>query len=482
MHPAGTFRVLGVLLMLFSVTMLVPAGVSLLYRDGAANAFLLAFAITLGTGLACWLPVRKQRAELRIRDGFLVTVLFWAVLGLYGSFPLMLSDQPKLGFTDAVFESLSGLTTTGATVIQGLDDLPRSILFYRQQLQWLGGMGIIVLAIAVLPMLGVGGMQLFRAEITGPIKDSKLTPRITQTAKALWYIYLSLTVACALAYWLAGMEPFDAIAHSFSTVAIGGFSTHDASIGFFNSQAIELVAVFFIVLSGINFTLHFYAFRQRSLHPYRIDPECRTYLVILLTTTLIAWLILFTHNEHDAVASLRYGLFATVSIVTTTGFSIADHSVWPSVLPFLLFLGSFTGGCAGSTAGGIKVMRLLLILKQGSREITRLIHPNAVLPIKVGQRSVPDRVMEAVWGFFSVYVLAFTIMFIAVLATDLDLTTAFSAVAACINNLGPGLGQVALHYGDINSVAKWILCFAMLIGRLEVFTLLVLFSPAFWRK
>ena len=236
------------------------------------------------------------------------------------------------------------------------------------------------------------------------------------------------------------------------------------------------------MLSGISFTLHFYAFRQRSLHPYRIDPECRTYLVILLTTTLIAWLILFTHNEHDAVASLRYGLFATVSIVTTTGFSIADHSVWPSVLPFLLFLGSFTGGCAGSTAGGIKVMRLLLILKQGSREITRLIHPNAVLPIKVGQRSVPDRVMEAVWGFFSVYVLAFTIMFIAVLATDLDLTTAFSAVAACINNLGPGLGQVVHHYGDINSVAKWILCFAMLIGRLEVFTLLVLFSPAFWRK
>lgn len=482
MHPAVAFRVLGVLLTLFSATMLVPVGVSLLYRDGTASAFLLAFAITLGTGLACWLPLRQQRAELRIRDGFLVTVLFWSVLGFYGAFPLMLSDQPQLGLTDAVFESLSGLTTTGATVVQGLDRLPRSILFYRQQLQWLGGMGIIVLAIAVLPMLGIGGLQLFRAEITGPIKDSKLTPRITQTAKALWFIYSSLTAACALAYWLAGMEPFDAIAHSFATVSIGGFSTHDASIGFFNSPAIELVAVFFIALAGINFTLHFCAFRQRSLQPYRMDPECRTYLTILLTTTLIASLILFTHDEHDAVASLRYGLFATASIVTTTGFSIADHSVWPSVLPFLLFLGSFTGGCAGSTAGGIKVMRMLLILKQGSREITRLIHPNAVLPIKVGQRSVSDRVMEAVWGFFSVYVLAFTIMFIAVLATGLDLTTSFSAVAACINNLGPGLGQVVHHYGDINPVAKWILCFAMLIGRLEVFTLLVLFSPAFWRK
>ena len=482
MHAAVAFRVLGVLLTVFSVTMLVPAGVSLLYRDGAAPAFLSAFAITLVTGLACWWPVRRQRAELRIRDGFLVTVLFWAVLGLYGAFPLMLSDRPQLGFTDAVFESISGLTTTGATVIEGLDDLPRSILLYRQQLQWLGGMGIIVLALAVLPMLGIGGMQLFRAEITGPIKDSKLTPRITQTAQALWYIYLSLTAACALAYWLAGMDPFDAIAHSFATVSIGGFSTHDASIGFFNSQAIELVAVFFIVLSGINFTLHFSAFRQRSLRSYCTDPECRAYGAVLLTTVLVAALILFTHDEHDALASLRYGLFATVSIVTTTGFSIADHSVWPSVLPVLLFLGSFAGGCAGSTAGGIKMMRLLLILKQGSREITRLIHPNAVLPIKVGVRSVPDRVMEAVWGFFSMYVLTFTIMFIAVLATDLDLTTSFSAVAACINNLGPGLGQVVHHYGDISSVAKWILCFAMLIGRLEVFTLLVLFSPGFWRK
>lgn len=482
MRAAVAFRVLGVLLTLFSGTMLVPAGVSVLYRDGAAPAFVSAFAITLVTGLACWLPVRRQRAELRIRDGFLVTVLFWAVLGLYGAFPLMLSDQPNLSFTDAVFESLSGLTTTGATVVEGLDALPRSILLYRQQLQWLGGMGIIVLALAVLPMLGIGGMQLFRAEITGPMKDSKLTPRIAQTAKALWYIYLSLTAACAVAYWLAGMDPFDAMAHSFATVSIGGFSTHDASIGFFDSPAIELVAVFFIAVSGVNFTLHFYAFRQRSLRPYRTDLECRAYWAILLTTVLVAALILFTHDEHDASTALRYGLFATVSIVTTTGFSIADHSVWPGVLPVLLFLGSFVGGCAGSTAGGIKMMRLLLILKQGSREITRLIHPNAVLPIKVGPRSVPDRVMEAVWGFFSMYVLTFTIMFIAVLATGLDLTTSFSAVAACINNLGPGLGQVAQHYGDINSVAKWILCVAMLIGRLEVFTLLVLFSPGFWRK
>ena len=304
MRSAVVFRVLGVLLTLFSVSMLVPAGVSLLYRDGTATAFLLAFAITLVTGLVCWLPTRKQRAELRIRDGFLVTVLFWAVLGFYGSFPLMLSDQPELSFTDAVFESLSGLTTTGATVIQGLDDLPRSVLLYRQQLQWLGGMGIIVLAIAVLPMLGIGGMQLFRAEITGPIKDSKLTPRITQTAKALWYIYLSLTVACALAYWLAGMEPFDAIAHSFSTVAIGGFSTHDASIGFFNSQAIELVTVFFIV--AVRHQLHAALLRLSSAVAASVShrprmPHLPSHFANHHPNRL--WLILFTHNEHDAIAS-----------------------------------------------------------------------------------------------------------------------------------------------------------------------------------
>ena len=482
MHALVVFRVLGILLMMFSVTMLVPALVSLLYRDGAGDAFLIAFAITFSTGLLCWLPSRNQHDELGIRDGFLVTVLFWTVLGLYGALPLMLAEQPKLGFTDAVFESLSGLTTTGATVIQGLDSLPKSVLFYRQQLQWLGGMGIIVLALAILPMLGIGGMQLFRAETSGPIKDSKITPRIAETAKALWYLYLGLTVACALAYWLAGMDLFDAIAHSFSTVSIGGFSTHDASIGFFDSLAIELIAVHFILISGISFTLHFYVLRQRSLRAYADNLESRTYLLILLTVTLIAWLVLHMQQNYGLVAALRYGLFMTVSISTTTGFAITDHSAWSGFLPFLLFFCSFAGGCAGSTGGGIKIIRLILILKQGNLEIKRLIHPNAVIPIKINGQPVPARVMEAVWGFFSVYILMFALLFVSVLATGLNLLTAFSAVAACINNLGPGLGQVALHYGDINQIAKWVLCFAMLIGRLEIFTLLVLFSPMFWQK
>ena len=482
MHVAVVFRVLGILLTLFSGTMLVPFLVALLYDDGAQYAFLTAFAITLCTGLACWLPVRNRIVDMGIRDGFLITVSFWLVLGLYGALPLMIADEPHLSPVDAVFESLSGLTTTGATVIQGLDNLPESILFYRQQLQWLGGMGIIVLALAVLPMLGVGGMQLFRAETSGPVKDSKITPRIAETAKALWYIYMGLTVACAMAYWLAGMDAFDAIAHSFSTVSIGGFSTHDASIGFFDNFAIELIAVFFIVVSGISFTLHFYFLRRPTPRSYLDNIECRTYLSILLVVSLVAWFVLYIQGDYGLAGALRYGLFATVSIATTTGFATTDYSVWASFLPFLLFFCSFAGGCAGSTGGGIKVIRLILILKQGHLEIKRLIHPNAVIPIKINDQPVPDRVMEAVWGFFSVYVLVFSLIFVAVLATGLDLLTAFSAVAACINNLGPGLGQVALHYGDINQLSKWILCFAMLIGRLEIFTLLVLFSPTFWRN
>ena len=482
MRTPVVFRVLGVLLMVFSATMLVPAIVSFFYEDGASKAFLIAFAITFCTGLTCWLPTRKNPTELGIRDGFVVTVLFWTVLGFYGALPLMLEERLQLNFTDAVFESLSGLTTTGATVIDGLDDLPKSVLFYRQQLQWLGGMGIIVLALAVLPMLGVGGMQLFRAETSGPIKDSKITPRIAETAKALWYLYLGLTVACAFAYWLAGMGLFDAVAHSFSTVSIGGFSTHDASIGYFDNPAIELIAICFIAISGISFTLHFSVLRHRSLRGYLQNVEARTYLLILLAVTLIAWFELYTEKDYDLVAALRYALFMTVSIATTTGFAITDHSAWTGFLPFLLFFCSFAGGCAGSAGGGIKIIRLILILKQGNIEIKHLIHPNAVIPLKINDNPVPDRVLQAVWGFFSVYILTFALLFVAVLATNLDPLTAFSAVAASINNLGPGLGEVALHYGDINQPAKWILCFAMLIGRLEIFTLLVLFSPTFWRK
>ncbi|WP_261843026.1 TrkH family potassium uptake protein [Aliamphritea ceti] len=482
MHYKVILRILGILLMIFSFTMLPPVLIDILHSGQSSKAFLTGFLITLLTGFIIWLPVYKVKQDLRTRDGFLITVLFWSVLGLFGAIPFILLEELPLSFVDAVFESLSGLTTTGATVITGIDDLPKAILFYRQQLQWLGGMGIIVLAVAILPMLGIGGMQLYRAETPGPVKDSKLTPRITETAKALWYIYLSLTVACALGYWLAGMSLFDAVSHSFSTVAIGGFSTHDASIGYFDSPLIEAICIFFMIISAVNFGLHFFAWRQRSISHYWQDPEFKFYLWILGCISLLASLVLIFTGTYEPLESIRKAVFEVVSIATTTGFATADFAQWPVMLPFLLFVAAFSGGCAGSTGGGMKVIRILLILKQGSREITRLIHPNAVIPVKLGKTPISDRVLEAVWGFFSVYLIVFVIMLIILLGTGLDQITAWSAVGATLNNLGPGLGQVAAHYGDLNTPAKWVLCFAMLLGRLEVFTLLVLFTPAFWKR
>ncbi len=468
--------------MLFSLTMLPPVLVSLIFQDGAFMSFIIAFGIAFITGLAAWLPFYQLNRDLNTRDGFLITAMFWLVLALFGSAPLMLAETTQMPFTDAMFESLSGLTTTGATVMTGLDALPESILYYRQQLQWLGGIGIVVIAVAILPMLGVGGMQLYRAETPGPVKDSKLTPRITQTAKYLFLIYLTLTLACGIAYWLAGMSPFEAICHAFSTVAIGGFSTHDASIGYFNSGPIMVICTIFMVLSGVNFALHFFAWRTKSLVHYFRDPEFKFYAFMLLLGTALTIGYLMVSGAYDVKTSILYGLFELVSILTTTGFGVADFSIWPSFLPFLIFMFAFMGGCAGSTGGGIKMIRVLLIMKQGLREIHRLIHPNAVIPIKIGSKTISDRVIESVWGFFAVYVLSYLTMTMLLLGTGLDFVTAFTAVGACLNNLGPGLGEVSAHYGLINDPAKWILCFAMLLGRLEVFTLLVLFTPMFWRR
>ncbi|MCP5199288.1 MAG: potassium transporter [Gammaproteobacteria bacterium] len=476
-------KILGLLLSVFSLTLLPPLVISLVMHDGAAHAFALAAVAILCAGLMLWLPVRRLEGDLKLRDGFLVVVLFWFVLGASGAIPFLIADQPHMPLADAVFESMSGLTTTGATVIVGIDALPPSILFYRQLLQWLGGMGIIVLAVAILPMLGVGGMQLYRAETPGPMKDSKLTPRITETAKTLWYIYVSLTVACAVAYYMVGMSAFDAIGHSFSTVAIGGFSTHDASIGYFDSVAVEGVAVFFMFVAGINFSLHFLAWRYRNLKPYAYDSEFRMYAGLLGAVFVVCTIGLALADDGlDFTQSLRNSLFHTVSIGTTTGFSTTTFQNWPHFLPLILLFLSFVGGCAGSTGGGIKVIRCLLLYKQGVREIRRLIHPNAIITIRMGDRSVADRVVDAVWGFFATYVAVFVLLLLGLMATGLDQVTAFSAVAACLNNLGPGLGAVSLHYGEVSNLAKYLLCLAMLLGRLEIFTLLVLLTPSFWRS
>ena len=476
-------RVLGYLVMLFSLTMLSPIPFSLYFGDGTWTAFVGSFLVILGSGAVIWYPVRDEERELRLRDGFLVVALFWVVLGLFGAAPLLLSEDPSMRFTDAVFESVSGLTTTGATVLAGLDSLPNAILFYRQQLQWLGGLGIIVLAVAVLPMLGVGGMQLYRAETPGPVKDSRLTPRITETAKALWYVYLGITLVCGVAYWLAGMSMFDALCHAFSTVAIGGFSTHDASIAYFDSPVIEMIAVVFMFVAGVNFSLHFFAWRRRRLTNYLADPEFRAYLKLLggLTSIVLAYLY-FTGYYSTLSETFTKGLFQVVSIGTTTGFTTDNFASWPGALPVLLIFSSFVGGCAGSTAGGMKVIRWLLMYKQGWREVQRLVHPSASITVKLGDKAVHSRVVDAVWGFFAVYVVVYSILLLLLMVDGVDQATAFSAIAATLNNLGPGLGAVADGYGGLNAVSKWYLICAMLLGRLEIFTLLVLVTPIFWRR
>ncbi|MAC32595.1 MAG: potassium transporter [Haliea sp.] len=481
MHLTVTLRILGLLLMLFSSTLLVPLLVALLEEDSTATSFVTALGLTFLAGFVLWLPFQYARQELRIRDGFLVTSLFWTVLGLAGALPFALAESLRLSPMDAVFESISGLTTTGATVITGLDELPRSILIYRQLLQWLGGIGIIVIAVAVLPMLGIGGMQLYRAEIPGPTKDRKLTPRIAETAKALFVVYVALTAICALAYLAAGMSGFDAVAHAFSTVAIGGFSTHDASMGYFESDAILLICTLFMLVSAMNFGLHFMAWRRRSLGAYRQDSESRFFLGVMLLGSAVVCSYLILSGALSVEHGLVQGLFHTVSIATTTGFGATDFSLWPTFLPVLLLMMSFMGGCVGSTAGGIKAVRLMLITKQGIRELKQLVHPKAIIPLKIGRRRVEASMVSAVWSFFAVYMFVFVTLMLGMLATGLDFLTAFSAVAASLNNLGPGLGEVSANYAGISDSAKGMLCLAMLLGRLEIFTLLVLFTPMFWR-
>ncbi|MGB5444249.1 MAG: TrkH family potassium uptake protein [Psychromonas sp.] len=488
MEFRSIIRIVGMLIGLFSLTMLPPVLISSFY-DGMAGEdgdnFLAAFAVTLVIGMMLWAPNRHIKKELRVREGFLIVVLFWATLGSVGAIPFMMSSSIDMDLASAFFESFSGLTTTGATVIEDLDLLPKSMLFYRQMLQWFGGMGIIVLAVAVLPMLGIGGMQLYRAETPGPVKDSKMTPRIAETAKALWNVYLCVTVACMLAFWVAGMSLFDALAHSFSTVSIGGFSTYDDSMGHFGSVAINMITVIFLLISGVNYALHFSAFSAKkfTFNIYREDPEVRAFIMIQVLLTLICFVGLMGNDVYHSIEdSFSQALFQAVSISTTAGFTTTSFSDWPLFLPILLIMSSFIGGCAGSTGGGIKVIRFLLLNLQGLRELKRLVHPKAVFKIKLANNALPDRVIEAVWGFFSTYALVFVICMLALLLTGMDELSSFSATAAMLNNLGPGLGEVAVHFNEVSSASKWIMVIAMLFGRLEIFTLLVLFTPIFWKN
>jgi trk system potassium uptake protein TrkH len=476
-------RILGLMLLMFSLTMLPPIGVALAMGDGHWYPFLLAFFAVAAAGFLLWLPVRGARRDLRLRDGFLVVAVFWICLGLAGAAPLLISDVPALSFTDAVFEAVSGFTTTGATVITGLDGLPKSILYYRQQIQWLGGMGIIVLAVALMPILGIGGMSLYKAETPGPMKDQKLTPRITQTAKALWIAYVLLTAACAVGFYLAGMSVFDAVGHAFAVLSTGGFSPYDASLGHFNSAAIDAVATVFMFLGGVNFALHFSALRQQNLGLYTRDTEFLAFF--WLSVAIIAAMsgYLWWHGDYDSpLTALRYASFHVVSIQTTTGLTTASFADWPGALPALLILLSFIGGCAGSTTGGMKVIRWLLVFRQGVADLKRLVHPSAQIPVKLAGRPIPQQVINGVAGFFAMYFIVFGVLMLTLMMLGLDQVTAWSAVATTLNNVGPGLGDVAVTFHTVPDAAKWVGIVAMIAGRLEISALLLLLTPTFWRK
>jgi trk system potassium uptake protein TrkH len=480
-HPFSIARVIGLFAIMFGLTLTAPVLIALWYGEADVVDFLEPLGGSLTAGLVLWAIGHLRPPNLGVRDGFLVVASFWVLLSLLGAWPLMLSAG--LSPVDAIFESASGITTTGATVITGLDELPKALLFYRQQLQWLGGMGLIVLGVAVLPMLGIGGMQLYRAEVPGPLKEEKLTPRLTETARVLWRIYLALTIACAFAYWLAGMDPFDAVAHSMSTVSTGGFSTHDASIGYYQNAAVEAVGIFFMLLAAINFGVHYAVLSRRNPMLWFRDVEARTFLWFVLAVTVFVGVTLRLQGGYEHWhPSLRDATFEVVSVVTSTGFGTVDFSHWPEMLPVLLILISFVGGCGGSTAGGMKVLRVLLLVRQGALEVRRLIHPHAYQPLRLGRRVVDDRLMQGVWGFFAVYMAAFGLLVMLMIQAGLDKVSAFAAVATCMNNLGPGLGQVAYHFQEVSVLGKLVGVVAMLLGRLEVFTILVLMSPHFWRR
>jgi len=474
-------RTLGVLFLLFSTTLLPPIGISLFYDDGGFQHLAVPFALALAVGLVLWLPFRRDAHAIRSRDGFLIVALMWSAMSLLGAVPFMLALD--LGFADAFFESASGYTTTGATVLEGLDTMAPSILFYRQEIQWLGGIGVIVLAVALLPMLGIGGMQLYKAETAGPLKDERFTPRLARTARGLVVVYAVLTAACIVAYWLAGMSVFDAVAHGLSTLSTAGYSTHDASLGYFDSVPIEVVATVFTLIASISYNEHFIAWRTLQLNRYARDTQTRAFLLIVVVLIAITTLVLYATRYYDSLAeALRYASFEVVSVISTNGYMIADFSLWPLALPVLLIFSGFIGGCAGSSSGGIKVIRFVVLFKQVGIHIHRLVHPQAIRRMKLDGHPLPDTVVEAVGGFFAVYVVVFFIFMALAMMDGMDQVTAFGAVAATINNVGPGLGEVAITFADVSPHSKIMFSLAMLFGRLEIYTFLVLLTPAFWRR
>lgn len=472
------------MLMAFSSTYLLPLISAVVFQDGTLLLFLEDMASTFGAGLVLWALTRNFQRELKAKEGFMLVVLAWTGMAAFATFPLM-SSLPGLSFTDAYFETMSGLTTTGSTVLSGLDGLPPTLNLWRHELNWLGGMGIIVLAVAILPVLGVGGRQLLMAETPGPIKDSKLTPRITETAKSLWLVYGGITLLCILCLRWAGMNWLDAICHAFATMGLGGFSTHDASVGYFDSPAIEVILIGFMLIAGLNFATHFLALRGRSLAPYAQDIEAVPYLMLVLGSCLgIALYLQWQGTYPDFLTALRHASFNLVSIATDCGFASADFNLWPIFAPLWMLFLSCLAACAGSTGGGIKMVRTLILVKQSQLQMFMLTHPSAVNPLKLGGMVISSPITLSVLGFIFVYFMSVVILTLMLVISGLDFISSLSAILASINNAGPGLGAVgpATNYGSLTDVQTWICITAMFLGRIEVFTALILFTPAYWRK
>lgn len=477
------FALLGGSLLLFGAAMLVPLGFSLAARDAAVSAYDEAILITLASGALLLFGCRKEKRELKPRDGFLLVTLVWVVLPAFGTLPLLLY-LPDLSFTKAYFEAVSGMTTTGATVLTGLDNLPPSINVWRCLMILLGGMGILVLAVAILPLLGVGGSQIFKAETPGPMKDEKLTPRITSTAQGLWAVYFLISTACMLSFRAAGMSWTDAFMHMCSTMGLGGFSAYDDSFAAFHSPAIEAVAIVFMLIAGVNFALYFLVLKQRSLRPLLRDIEARSYFILMVVSVLIVAVFLWTEGVYpEFLTALRHAAFNVVSVATTTGFASVDFAQWPMFAPVFMLLLCCFATCAGSTGGGIKLIRAILLVKQAGRELKRILYRRAIIPVRLGETVVANEVLFSILAFMLMYGAVAIIATMLLLLSGLDVITAFTGVIACINNTGPGLGQVGPsgNFKDLSDFQTWVLTATMLLGRLELFSILVLFTSDFWR-
>ncbi|MDE9485965.1 TrkH family potassium uptake protein [Xenorhabdus bovienii] len=469
------------LVLLYSLSMLLPIFVALFYKEKSVFAFFETLLIGLSVGSVGWYFTRKTKAQPSTQDGFLIIVLFWLLFSLLSALPFVLDKSLNINLVDAVFEGVSGITTTGATVLNDVSELPKSILYYRAQLNFIGGLGVIVLAVAILPLLGIGGVKLYQSEMPGPFKEERLTPRLADSAKNLWLVYLLLGALCSVSFKVAGMSWFDAVCHGISTVSLGGFSTRNESLGYYDSAAIEMVGGIFSVLAAVNFTLYFVALTRRSLKPMLKNAELKFFLLVLVAVVCIIWLELYRSGMYGVKEAFVHGFFMTSSMMTDNGLATSDYAQWPSHTILMLLAVSFFGGCVGSTCGGIKALRFLILAKQSVSEINQLVHPNAISTIKVGQSSVHERVLRSVWGFFFLYVF-FSCFFIwALNLLGYDLVTSFATVAACINNMGVGYGATAQGFGDLDAVAKWMMCAAMLLGRLEIYPILILCSKAFWR-